>query len=419
MAAWNLARAIDDMFQVLPRDPRIEVLAARREAPVTQVEIDAVHEELGYELDPGFVDFFRVANGLRLVWIDARHESELPSGAEPWERFCEASEGVAAGSIHIPTLRESVLGYAEFDASRRVGEHRLKVLGGWDDALLRRRMRVFDDYENNLDWGSYWLPGLVVDPLYPHPPVLITSDYAADIEGYSPTLARDYLDLVVATLGARSPRQHALDRYNRRRPLFLPTPGWLDDLPSAQGMLDVQMGDGTQADTERVEALLAEPGIDPTQTRWASYIDPSQNPPSKWLADPMDPVRVLSKADVRRDPGESEEHGRVFDALPENLPLLIPVADAHHYPTNHVMEAGDITTHRLQRMIGSMVRLGWRESWRDDWVGCLFGVDRGRIWLYQAGFLEDPQGALHYTHFGFNAIERAELAWIGRALPPW
>ena len=413
MATWDLRERIAETYEVLEEDPRVEVLTARRNPPITQDEVDALNAELGWTLDPRFVEVFRTHDGFELVWVDATHGPER-EGMEPWERYNHAVNEAPLGSIRIPSLAEVVRGLGEYDQDPGdEGRFHEEILGGWDSARLRRTMSTFNDFMDDRDFGSYELPGVVLDPIYPHPPLLIASDYMATFDGATPMLAADVVDLAVATLGNW---EMWSKRSNGREPMFVPRDGWLDDLPTPCQMLDAVFDMASDRVTRRIERLLTEPGKDVARTPWASYVDPSLDPPTKHLEEPMDPVCVISKTQLKWSPKDDPGRQRIVDAIPSNRPLLIPTADPIHYRVDNPMRGGYFPAGTLRRLIGAMVKYRSR-IYRSDEIACLVGVDADRVWLFQASVYEDSKGEMRFGSYGLNSTKLSDLEWIGLALP--
>ena len=67
--SWNWKERIDAMLAAIEASKSTTLRQCEVGAPATDAEIAEVHEAIGFELDSRFLDFFRAANGLRLIWV--------------------------------------------------------------------------------------------------------------------------------------------------------------------------------------------------------------------------------------------------------------------------------------------------------------------------------------------------------------
>lgn len=152
----------------------------------------------------------------------------------------------------------------------------MECLGGWDEHALRIALRDIDDYLQLPDDSSFFLPGLVASPRYPDPPLIMTSDYVACLDDRQPMLAREYLAMIVATLGQPGARERMKNRgAGGNHELFVAPAGWLDDAPSAAQILatvhDQVSLEENQAIRAKLAAIVEGEGAPLSQTPYAHY----------------------------------------------------------------------------------------------------------------------------------------------------
>lgn len=198
--SWK--ESIHMLVRALTENPCVALFDARIGEPAEEAEIALVHERLGYELDPRFLDYFRQCNGLRLRWIE-------PLGDPPNDLagafFENHRDGMNCGSINIPPLAELFPKTMDYRFNRQddfvSDERRVPILGGWCEGTLRDRLRPLDDYLQSPNDSSFHNVALVADARYPDPVCILTEDYSAALSDCSPMRARAYLDFVVASCG--------------------------------------------------------------------------------------------------------------------------------------------------------------------------------------------------------------------------
>ena len=206
--------SVDTLVRALDGNPSIALFDARIGQPVTDPEIARVHERLGFELDPRFLDYFRQCNGLRLRWIELLGD---PPDDLTGTFFEHHGSGMNCGSIHIPALGDLFPQTMDYRFNRQdefvVDENRVPLLGGWCEETLRDRLRPLDDYLQSVSDSSFHNVALIADARYPDPVCILTSDYAAALSDNSPMRARAYLDFVVASCGLTRARLMCMKSY--------------------------------------------------------------------------------------------------------------------------------------------------------------------------------------------------------------
>lgn len=411
-----LTQRMDSMYSALCNDPRVLIHEDIRHPPLTEQEISQIHQKLGWELDPRFLNFFRVHNGIKLFWSDARVHSEQPKLHERMHDIQE--QGGATGGIYIKSLQEIVFDWSDFESSSyEPGECCEDILGQWDTALLRQRLKVLDDFENDVDFGSYHLMGAVIDPIYPDPPVLFSQDYMADFSSTLPMLARDYLTMIIATLGHHALRTQRFKEMRRsEEPIFIPQHTWLDDLPSPKALLDDYINTGTSAHAKRV---LEHAENHAHSNPYAHHIDNSEDHPSKQITDTLDPVEVLSRADLCWQSMETshpwaQEVRRQYDLIPEDLPMVVPLLDPVHYRAENVLR-GYFPRATLMTLRGSPIKFQ-QTGHSGAQVACLLNVEGDQLWYYSTYFRQNNQGERVALSHGINRVFLSRLEWLSLAI---
>lgn len=422
---WDLDARIDAMLTTLSSDPRVEVLLVERQPPLSLDALERIQAELGWELDPRFVAFFRANNGLRVFWVDASFEPEEDTPDRPWEHWLQArSAEVPCGSIQVPTLEEILFEPSDFEGfDLAYGEHIATVLGQWDMTMFYERLKEIDDYEHDLGMGSYFMPGMVLDPLYPDPVVIFSDDYKAAVDATTPMLAREYLDMVVATLGIERARR---DRFgyagDPTTTLFLAPQDWLRDFPDASQVLDALFSPGANAPTRRrVQSLSTMEGRPVQASAYASYVDTTLHD-SKRIPEDSPSVRVIRKEDFEWN--HWVLGGRaVYEQFPENHPMVIPILDHRHYRVENPMTSAYMPVSTIRTLIGAPVKFHTPRQTPSTQVACLIGIDLTsnradpRLWYFWASFSDHHDGTWHFGSYQYNHVLLSELAWIGLAIP--
>lgn len=369
--SWDWKERIDEMMAALEESESTLVRVAEIGEPVSQAEIDEVHAEIGYELDPRFLDFFRAANGIRLIWVT----SYFDHVDDPVAHYHAQVEMNTCGRINVPPLRElfEQPGYLFGPDYCKPKEYSEPCLGGWDTHALRSALRNIDDFEQTDGDSSYNLPGLVASERYPDPPILHTNDYAAALSDAHPMLARDYLAFVIATLGRPQERYQRLQSlgYGGNHELFVPQPGWLDALPDPATILAVMHDEVSleenRAATASLEQVATQTGIPVAQTAYASYNEAPPRPPRVASEDPLEGMRVADPAPEWSDYIEGMQD-----------PLTMPLYDESHYTIKEPVT----DPASLSALIGQPVKA--ITKYGTD-VGCLIKVEDGTGTLFSAG----------------------------------
>lgn len=425
LGSWDLAARIDAMLAALEEDPRVEVLLIERQPPLAEDALERIHELLGWELDPRFTAFFCLGDGLRVSWVDASFTPEDRSSLQPWEHWLEARDAeVLCGSIQVPPLEEVLFGASDFDGfSIGYGEYIATVLGKWDMRMFYDRLREIDDYEHDLGMGSYYLPGMILDPLYPDPVVIFSDDYKASVDSSLPMLVREYLDMVVATLGIERVRKERMSyTSDATTQLFLAPHDWLRGFPDASQVLDALFEPDAHRDaTRRIQRLSDVEGRPVQTSAYASYVDTTLHD-SKRIPEDAPSARVIRKDDFQWD--HWVMGGRaVFERFPENHPMVIPLLDPRHYRVDNPMTPEYMPASTLRTLIGAPIKFSAPRQHPPSQVACLIGIDTTsnpadpRLWYYRASFHDGADGSWHFGSYSYHHVSVSELEWIGLALP--
>lgn len=387
---WNFKERIDAMMAALEACDSTLVRVAEIGEPVSQQEIDEVQAKIGYELDPRFLDFFRAANGMRLIWVTSYFDQH----DDPIEHYHSQVEMNTCGRINVPSLAElfEPVQYLFGEDFCGPKEHSLPCLGGWDEFELRSALRNIDDFEQRPDDSSYRLLGLVESARYPDPPVLLTEDYVAALADGHPMLARDYLAFVIATLGRPQERYQRLRSrgFSENHALFVPNPGWLDVVPGPAKILAVMHDqvslEENQAATAILEDVSTQNGVPVEKTPYASYNEAPAGPPRVASSDPLEGMRVADP-----DPDWATYLGSL------DTQLIMPLYDESHYTIKEPVS----NEAALAQLIGQPVKAKTQYGTE---IGCLIKVENGAGTLFNAG-----QG-----YMGTSAFQ-IQGAHVGRA----
>lgn len=388
--AWDWKARIDEMMAALEASESTLVRVAEVGEPVSQSEIDEVHATLGYELDPRFLDFFRAANGIRLIWVTSYFDAVDDSISH----YHSQVDMNTCGRINVPPLRELfeqpdyLYGWDMYEPK----QYTERCLGGWDAFALRSALRNIDDFEHRVDDSSFNLLGLVASERYPDPPVIYTNDYVAALSDAYPMLARDYLAFVIATLGRPQERYQRLKSRGAggNHELFIPQPGWLDALPTPAMILAVMHDEVSleenNAATASLEAVATQDGVPVAETPYASYNEAPVGPPRVVSEDPLEGMRV---ADITP---EWNDYLRGMEGQ-----LTMPLYDESHY----IIKTPLTDAASLRELIGQPVKVV--SKYGTD-IGCLIKVEDDGGTLFSAG-----DGYMGTSGFGIDGSE------IGRA----
>jgi hypothetical protein len=389
---------LDDLIATLEADPRVEVLLCERDAPASQELIAGVHAELGFELDEAFLSFYRVCNGLELVWVtrDPGREEESVTGIF-WNRSY-ATEG-PCGSVAISPLEDLLDRPPAFEPFAGYGDYEVRALGGWDDTLLRECLRDVDDYESAQEGYeySYYQPALVLHPRFPSPPVLMTDDSAAAISDSRPMLAHDYLLFVLATLGQVDVRLGFMNkRSGGNYDVFVPPPDWASVAPSPADLLDLLYGQPGDDAAARWAEFTDTPGVPTSQTPYARYNLPTTQDPFVVGDDPTAGFTSTLWAEVpfAQPPPEG--------AYPDHV--LLPTAPLARYLLQGERPGRETADQKLPSLVGEPVVFTWDAVWT---IGVLLAA-RGE----QLALLVPTEGGdrWHVVH-----ADRDTVGVIGRA----
>ena len=218
------------MMKELEAHPEIRIMKSYVAPPVSEADVAAVHAQLGAELDPAILNFYRQCDGLSLMWIT----TDNPNADSNETEFTGYHPG--DGAINILPLRETFIGanwegvhYFDFmkeheDDEEFAGEsYRL-----WD---FSRSIRVFDDF------NIYNMAGFITivetgPPL--NPPISIGDDHGACWTDARLTDFNSYMETVLATYGSIAARRRILMTYagHKSKPLRLDQPHWGRERPS-------------------------------------------------------------------------------------------------------------------------------------------------------------------------------------------
>ncbi|QED29890.1 SMI1/KNR4 family protein [Microvenator marinus] len=387
---WDFKERIDAMMAALEACDSTLVRVAEIGEPVSQQEIDEVHAKIGYELDPRFLDFFRAANGIRVIWVTSYFDQH----DDPIDHYHAQVEMNTCGRINVPRLSElfEQPGYLFGWDYCQPKEHTQPCLGGWDEFALRSALRNIDDFEQTNNDSSYRLLGLVQSERYPDPPVLLTDDYAAALSDGHPMLARDYLAFVIATLGRPQERYQRLRSrgFSKNHALFVPNPGWLDVVPEPAKILAVMHDQVSLEENQAVHAILedvsTQNGVPVEKSAYASYNETPAGPPRVASTDPLEGMRVADP-----DP----DWANYLQGL--DTQLIMPLYDESHYTIKEPVS----NEAALAQLIGQPVKAKTQYGTE---IGCLIKVENGAGTLFNAG-----QGYMGTSGFQIDGSE------IGRA----
>lgn len=416
----NLKRALHDMIEILKNDSRVRILEFEAGEPLTEQELHAIQRQLGWTLDERFLEFFRVYNGLKLSWVDARIQSN--EGAV-WEVAEDVlAQGGAAGSIYINSLQEMLFEWSDFESSEVApGEYFYDILGRWDQSLLNQKLKVFDDFENNQSMGSFYTTGVVIDALYQDPPLLFSDDYMACLDGSLPMLAHHYIEFIACTFGSRHARK-PLFHYSSdlTTSLLVPPDSWLDALPEPKDLLATYVSNPQQHEsyiTEFIDKYITISRGSKLPGAYAHYVDPENKTPSKTITKELEHIIVFSKSELLQkiDFDFDQERQSIFQGYPHNHPIVLPLLQPEYYEATNTLSQGYIPEATLQAMVGSPILF---KPQRDACqAACLISVDEHNIWYFTGGIHKDFNGTIHFGHYGLNASPRHELEWIALAIP--
>lgn len=234
MEAWDFEQRIDQLEAALTEAEWVHLLEFQRGEPITQAQIDQVQEAIGFELEPRFLAFYRVCNGLSVRWVSRAPEEDNAADA-----YFNQRQGTA-GSIQIEPLG-MMTSYGDLGQDMSTpDDYHVRLLGGWDEYVFRGHLKEIDHYLDNNIETAYYKPGMVVHPKFPDPPVIMTDDYLAAISDRHPMLARHYVQMVIATLGVSWARVGCFKNrgFGGNHAIYVPADNWMDGFPDAKTVLD-------------------------------------------------------------------------------------------------------------------------------------------------------------------------------------
>lgn len=370
--AWDLGARVDALVAALEESEGAEIILLKRGDPVSDAEVAEVHERIGFELDPRFLEFFRVCNGLLLLWSYKTEKTD----ENPWKDFLQRQEAAGrSGIINVPSLTElftpprCVFG----EDFQRPGEYNEELLGGWDAYEVRSRMRDIDNFDVRLSESPYYQPALIEHPRFPDPPVVMLDDYAAAASDRIPMLARHYLNFVVAMAGNPRARHSALKNrgFGKNHPLFVPKETWLDGFPKAQDVIAYTLGSAHFKMREFIDTQLDELHSNraPVEgTPYAAYNEPPPQPPRVPSEDPLEGM-------IHRELGGDEpDYLKDFEGDTITVPIYAPT----HYA---IVEQAERTVAAARALLGEPVK--FVSEVMGEQVGCLIGItDDGVLTIY-------------------------------------
>ncbi|NOU32157.1 MAG: hypothetical protein HOO96_29995 [Polyangiaceae bacterium] len=167
--SWRAA--FDAVASRLRAHPRVEVLGYFVFDPVSDEEVDAVHEALGYALAPSLLSLFREANGLQLRWV-LRDDPVVLSQPDRFAPMSAPSrsffEDHQSGAIYIASLTETFLtdweGVLWFEDWMTDDEREPFVGREWGLRSSRQRLRPVDGFAAEADM-AFFLDGSADPPL--------------------------------------------------------------------------------------------------------------------------------------------------------------------------------------------------------------------------------------------------------------
>lgn len=387
---------VQGMRDALEAHERVDVVNFKAGPPAAQKTLDAVHQRLGWQLDPRFLSFFEAFDGLHVRW-------ECVSG----------EEGAPCGLLWIPSLSDLIEPDHDFQSYFSYGTYQCRWLGGWDRHELDMCMRSIDGYDCLGDYPIY-IPGLLLHPRYPNPLVAMTSDSAASLGDGRTLRVYDYLRVVIATLGSfearYAPRGTSWESTDAGRALmnkvFIPEIQW--EVPAPQEVLGLVFGEVEGGARERSQARY-------THFTQGIGLDASETPHA-WdhLPLPQDPRCVVLEPNAGTVVIEGDDP-RVVDVLntlgvdPEVQPqrFRLPDRACIHY----VMDASMAPIQELSQLnalTGQVVKVEFEAR---EVVGCVALVGKEALVLLE---YDPTSGALSTTRIELGSIVRVGPARLLR-----
>lgn len=171
------------------------LIELKTNAPVSDDEVKAVQDALGFSLDERFLSYFRSTNGWRLRWVNKEELS--PSDAEALMKTYKESGG-CWGEIIVPPLAELFSDEMQGYIGEGFANHTWSFLGGeYNDEVFRNNLRFLYDPRGD----GYNFVCLFADKTYADPVLIWAHDHGADLDGAHPIRARTYFELQLFKLG--------------------------------------------------------------------------------------------------------------------------------------------------------------------------------------------------------------------------
>lgn len=192
---------LEAFVQVLRSLPTTRILELDIAPSVTEDEIRQVHERLGFELDERFLDYFRMANGWTIRWIDSHLEP-----TDPEARLLEMQEtGGNYGVFRVAPLGTLFMQGPDPFFGEGSADFVPGTLGALDDATIRRHLRVLGT-PCDIRPDYYTFVALFASPEFRDPVCLLGDDHGATFYDHRPVRARTFFECMLTTLGAE-PRE--------------------------------------------------------------------------------------------------------------------------------------------------------------------------------------------------------------------
>lgn len=219
----NYLNEFNAMVEEIKNHQELVLLNTHVCPPVTQAEIDEVQEELGFQLEPSILDFYKQANGLSLRWIHKENPNYEPEEYTYSDKFMSHfdvidNNGEEDGCICILPLKKMLVGinwkdHLYFDDD---DEDKKEFMGkSYDSLEFDRSLRPFD-YFNFYNMAAFFIKEKTA-PL----PVIMGDDHGACFDDSLITSFQSYMNFVLAHYGATAPRKETLGQYGGwEQPLF-------------------------------------------------------------------------------------------------------------------------------------------------------------------------------------------------------
>ncbi|AWV88717.1 SMI1/KNR4 family protein [Bradymonas sediminis] len=219
-AGLSFASRLKRQMKIVSQSQRFRFFDVHFNPPVTQEEIDQVHETMGFELSEAFLNYFRSCNGFKFSAVAGRagadkDEEEL---CALWTNYYE--KGGAHASVNIPTLAEIFTP---------------KAMPPMDGREWTRFFAYLDDPLPDGHAGKTQNMLAVDLNLGTSDPILrMATDYGAEPENNAPVEACTYFEWLTKQFGEYNELKHLFKQYSHSvsGPIHKSTPEELDQFCS-------------------------------------------------------------------------------------------------------------------------------------------------------------------------------------------